>query len=61
MPALPFDPVGLAPVLPDVIWAIGIALVLAIVTSRPSNVIETPTAMSDEVIEATIIEDDDGS
>ena len=31
---LPFDPVELAPALPDVIWAIGIAFVFAIVTFK---------------------------
>jgi len=35
MPALPFAPTDLAPVFPDVAWAIGIAFVLAVVTFRP--------------------------
>ena len=30
MPALPFSPVDLAPAFPDVAWAIGIALMLAV-------------------------------
>ncbi len=43
MPALPFDPVDLAPALPDVAWAIGIAFILAVVTYRPPKPAPPPT------------------
>jgi hypothetical protein len=35
MPALPFDPTDLAAALPDVLWAVGIAFILAVVTFKP--------------------------
>jgi hypothetical protein len=35
MPQLPFDPTQLSTAFPDVILAVGIALVLAIVTFKP--------------------------
>lgn len=65
MPALPFNPVDLAPVFPDVLWAVGIALILAVVTSRPPKPLspeETLLAMG--YVSATVVTDegeDDGS
>lgn len=48
MPALPFDPVDLAPALPDVAWAIGIAFILAVVTFRPPKP-TPPPSMEDAI------------
>jgi hypothetical protein len=65
MPALPFDPVDLAPVFPDVLWAIGIAFVLAFVTFRPPKPPTVEEAMAvmqiTEVANVTDDEGDDGS
>lgn len=62
MPALPFNPVDLAPVFPDVAWAIGIAFILAVVTFRPPKPPSVEDAMAAmEVTDVTDVEDDDGS
>ncbi len=53
MPELTFDPALLSTALPDVIAAIGIALVLAIVTFRP------PRAPSVQEALAAMAEDHD--
>ena len=62
MPTLPFDPVELAPAFPDVLWAVGIAFILALVTHRPQRggVIEEGIA-SIEVVEDADFEEIDGS
>lgn len=61
MPALPFNPVDLAPVFPDVAWAIGIAFILALVTFRPPKA----PSMEDAIAVMTETQDvdveDDGS
>lgn len=44
---IPFEPSELAPALPDVIVAIGIALVFAIITFKPR-----PAATAEEALEA---------
>ena len=41
----PFDPTELAPALPDVIAAIGVAFVLAIITFKPRRASATETAL----------------
>lgn len=61
MPALPFNPADLSTVLPDVLWAIGIAFILAVVTSRPPKpptVDDALTAMNDTIQIETV---EDGS
>jgi site-specific recombinase len=60
MPALPFNPVDLASTFGDVAWAIGIAFVLALVTSRPAKPPTVEDAMAAmEVTDVSIVEDDD--
>ena len=68
MPALPFDPAELATALPDVAWAVGIALVLAFVTFKAPKPKETATveeALSamgaSDIVIAEIVDDEDGS
>ena len=63
MPALPFNPADLSTALPDVIWALVIALILAIVTSRPPKPpsVDDALASIDGVVEADVIEVGDGS
>jgi hypothetical protein len=53
MPSLPFNPADLAPVFPDVAWAVGIAFVLAFVTFRPPQP-KAPPSIEDAV---TVITD----
>lgn len=45
MPSIPFDPTDLASALPDVVAAIGIALVLAIITFKPRRASTTEEAL----------------
>lgn len=64
---IPFDPTQLTTALPDVIAAIGVAFVLAVITFKPPRAPTMEEAMTTmtEVIEVTEVEDvdpeDDGS
>ena len=61
MPALPFDPVQLAPALPDVIAAIALAFVLAVVTFRPPKAPSMPEAPAAMAQVQDVDPEDDGS
>ena len=60
---LPFtiDPTQLAPVLPDVVVAIVLAFVLAVVTFRPPKAPSMEEAMAAMTKVAKVAPDDDGS